>query len=298
MAGRRVNLSDLASEAPVPEARVPTFAESAARSVRIDHIATNPLNTRDVHAWPEKITELATSLREHGQIQPCAVVSRTAFLGIYPEYERAIGDATYVQVTGARRRAAALEAGLDSLEVSIKNGLADNRASFLSATAAENIERQDYDPIEEALAVKALAGECGSQKDAAAKLSRTAAWVTQRLNLLKLTPELQRLIRRGDMPIRVGRELAQLPAGDQERAWSEYQEAQLTAVNSAESGETEVPAQRAVATTTTRRSAAAVAIRRLGGTPPKIAEALRSELPREQLQELADLLVIEPDPET
>jgi ParB family transcriptional regulator, chromosome partitioning protein len=194
------------------------------RAVRLDHVAANPLNTRDVHAHPEKISVLAQSMHEHGQLQACAVVNRTAFLAIFPEHEESIGDATYVQVTGARRRAAAIEAGLATLDIAIKNRLAETRAAFLSATATENIEREDYDPIEEALAVKALAEECGSQKEAAAKLSRTPPWVTQRLNLLKLTPEMQRLVRAGEIPIRVARDLALLPADGQLAAWREQQE--------------------------------------------------------------------------
>ncbi|MGC9670984.1 ParB/RepB/Spo0J family partition protein [Planosporangium sp. 12N6] len=293
--GRRVNLSSLADDPVLPEARVPSFADTTPRSIRVDQVAPNPLNTRDVKTDPTKITKIAESLRVHGQLQPCAVVSRGAFLTAFPEFSTTIGTATYVQVTGARRRAAAIEAGLTTLDIAVKDHLAASRSSFVAATAAENIDREDYDPIEEAQAVQLLVQECGSGKDAAAQLAKTPAWVSQRLNLLKLTPEMQALVRTGELPIRVARDIgAKFAPEEQLGEWKRQQEqAQLTAVNRSGRGDApteEPPSPSPDGATGTRRSPAAVAIRRLGGTPEKIAVALRAELHPDDLKALIDLL--------
>ncbi|MEU8258533.1 ParB/RepB/Spo0J family partition protein [Micromonospora inaquosa] len=290
MAGRRVNLSDLADEAVLPEARVPAFAESAPRTARVHQVAANPLNTRDLASDRAKIESIAESMRTHGQLQPCAVVAREAFLGIYPEHAMAIGSAIWVQVTGGRRRAAALMAEQPNLDIVVKNALAASREVWVSATAAENLDRENLDPIEEARAVQLLVRECGTAKAAAARLSRTPPWVTQRLNLLKLAPEIQSMLRAGEVPLRDVRDLHQLPPEKQLEELHQRQrpapEPELTAVNEPEAGGDVSPRS-----APSRRSSAASAIQRLGGTPDKIAESLRAELEPDALQALAELLL-------
>jgi ParB family chromosome partitioning protein len=290
VAGKRVNLSDLADEAVLPEARVPAFVESAPRTARVHQVAANPLNTRDLSSDRAKVESIAESMRTHGQLQPCAVVAREAFLRIYPEHATAIGSAIWVQVTGGRRRAAALMAEQPNLDIVVKNGLADSREAWVSATAAENLDRENLDPIEEAQAVQLLAQECGTAKAAAARLSRTPPWVTQRLNLLKLAPEVQSILRAGEVPLRDVRDLHQLPPEKQLDELRQRQrstaEPKLTAVN-----EPEVEGDVNPRNAPSRRSSAASAIRRLGGTPDKIAESLRAELEPDALQALAELLL-------
>ena len=298
MAGKRINLSDLATEPALPEARLPAFAEAAApRTARVQQIAANPLNTRDLESDRAKIESIAESMRVHGQLQPCAVVSREAFLRIYPEHEPTIGRASWVQVTGGRRRAAALLANLPMLDIVVKKEPAESRKAWVSATAAENLDRENLDPIEEARAIHLLVDECGSGKAAAEQMSRTPAWVTQRLNLLKLAPELQALVRTGEVPLREVRDLHQVPPEAQvaelkrRREPSPPDDEGLTAVNSAPT-DTAAPSNGEAGRP--RRSAVASAIQRLGGTPDKIAASLREELTEEDLQALAHLLLDTP----
>lgn len=292
MAGKRVNLSDLASEPALPEARVPALVESAPRTARVQQIAANPLNTRELDADHAKIESIADSMRTHGQLQPCAVVSREAFLRIYPEHEHAIGRALWVQITGGRRRAAALVANLPTLDVIVKNHLAESRETWVGATAAENLDRENLDPIEEARAVQLLVQECGTGKAAAELLSRTPAWVTQRLNLLKLTPELQSMLKSGEVPLRDVRNLHQLSPTEQLEVLRQRQheptEPELTAVNGSAVAEGATGSRKEGKRP--HRSAAS-AIRRLGGTPDKIADSLRAEMTPEDLRTLVELLL-------
>ncbi|MFD4208214.1 ParB/RepB/Spo0J family partition protein [Micromonospora tulbaghiae] len=291
MAGKRINLSDLATEPSVPEARVPSFAESSPRAARVQQVAANPLNTRDLTSDHAKIANIAESMRLHGQLQPCTVVARQDFLRIFPEHEVAIGSATWVQVTGGRRRAAAVLAERPTLDIVVKPDLATSRESWVSATAAENLDRENLDPVEEAQAVQLLVKECGTGKAAAERLGRTAPWVTQRLNLLKLAPEVQALVRTGKVALREARDLHQLPAEEQLQALRRRQEPaepELTAVNQTDAPSTE-DAKESVQRQ--RRSGFASAVRRLGGTPVKIAESLSTELSPAELRELAELLL-------
>lgn len=298
MAGKRINLAELADDPPLEGVRVPTFADAAPRSARVEQVAANPRNTRDIDARPDKVASLADSIRLHGQLQASTVVTREAFLGIFPEHAADIGAAAFVQVTGGRRRAAVLMLGLPTIDITIKNALAESRAAFTSATAAENIDREDYDLIEEARAVQSLVRECGSGKDAAEQLSRTPGWVSQRLNLLKLVPELHAALRASEIPLREVRELHKLPRDEQLAALAEWRKVAAERQNADEkrlhghgkptddqgTNSSEQPAS-------PRRSAVAVAIRRLGGTPVKIAAALRSELSPDERRTLADELL-------
>jgi hypothetical protein len=75
------------------------------------------------------------------------------------------------------------------------------------------------DAIEEARAVEEMVTECGSAAKAAERFRRHESWVSQRRALLKLTPPLQNSVRSGELPVRIARSIATLPADEQEAAW-------------------------------------------------------------------------------
>lgn len=302
MAGRRVNLADLAGDTPLSEARVPAVGEPLSqRAARLEQVAANPLNTRDVQGHPDKIAALAESIRQNGQLQPCTVVTRRAFTEIFPEFAETVGDVLYVQVTGARRRVAVAEAGLSQIDISVKDGVAASRSAFISATTAENIDREDYDPIEEALQVQLLVRESGSGQAAAQQLSRTPGWITQRVNLLRLEPELQSALRAREIPIRQVRQLHKASRPDQLAALASWN----TVVRSRERADTarELQQERqgdeaadegagpVAGEKRRRRTGISAAIHTLGGTPMKIAQSLRAELSEDDRRTLAEALL-------
>ncbi len=221
MAGRRVALSTLAA---APVETVP--GHSAAILERLDpaRIAPTPLNKRTNFGTPEELAELGESLRRR-QLQPAVVVSRERYLAQYPEHEEQIskheeqaGPADYVLVNGERRWRAARQVGLPRLEAMIRDEIADSRAALLEAVIAENIDRRNLDPIEEAHSVEELVTECGSAAAAAKHLHRTEGWVSQRRALLKLTPEIQARVQAGEVPVRIARSIASVPPDEQEAA--------------------------------------------------------------------------------
>jgi ParB family chromosome partitioning protein len=218
--GQKVNLSALAGDPDLDDGRGPyaLTTDGGGRPIRLTQLALNPFNKRVLGAHPETIAELAASLRANGQLQPCAIVTRAAFRRAFPDDDAQLGPAAFVQVTGARRYLAAQQLRWDSLDAVIKDDLASSPLRFLSATAAENLDRRDFDPAEEAEQVQLVVAAGGSGQAAAEHLQRSPGWITQRLNLLKLVPELHAALRAGDIPLRDVRTLHTLDPAAQHAA--------------------------------------------------------------------------------
>lgn len=289
--GQKVNLSDLAGDPDLDDGRGPyaLAPDGGGRPVPLPQLALNPHNKRVLGARPDAIAELADSMRINGQLQPCAVVTRAAFRRIFPDDDAQLGRAAFVQVTGARRYLAAQQLRWQTIEAVIKDDLAGSALRFLSATAAENLDRRDFDPVEEAEQVQLVVAAAGSGQAAAENLQRSPGWVSQRLNLLKLAPELHAALRAGNIALREVRTLHTLDHAAQLAALHRF-----TAVNRRDTrgtSGTDGDAQSTSAAPADRPTPAARAIRRLGGTPDKIAAALRAELAPDVIEQLVGHLV-------
>lgn len=181
------------------------------RSVALRELIGNPHNPRDSVG---DLGELA-SIAEF-QLQPVVVVTRAAYLNLYPGEKI---SARWVVIIGNRRLAAAHKFGRPELDIVIKDELAADRATLLTAVIAENVDRSGFDVIEEAKAVEQLVGEYGSADAAADHLRKSKGWISQRRALLKLAPELQEAMRSGDLAIREARSLARVPMEKQVARW-------------------------------------------------------------------------------
>lgn len=213
--GKRVNLADLdpaeSTAAPLPSMG---DAPQRLRSVPPSTVAVNPINPR------KGLGDLSDleSMRD-GQLQPCVVVTRRAFLAVYPEHEPALGSCAFVVVAGSRRRAAAERFGLATLDIVVRDHLVATRAAFYGAAVTENLDRLALTPLEEAEAVEHLVAECGTARGAAEVLRKTPGWVSQRRALLKLSPVMKELLRSGELKIADARKFAALPVDEQEPTW-------------------------------------------------------------------------------
>jgi ParB family chromosome partitioning protein len=124
---------------------------------------------------PEKLEELAASIREKGIIQPLVVTKKDGFFEI---------------IAGERRWRASQKAGLREIPVVIREASAD---MVLELALIENIQRQDLNAIEEAQAYRSLVEQFGiSQEDVAKRVGKNRTTVTNSLRLLKLPEEVQR----------------------------------------------------------------------------------------------------------
>lgn len=124
-----------------------------------------------------KLEELAESIKQHGVLQPLLVQDRNDH---------------YEIIAGERRWRASIKAGLTEVPVIIKN-LSEQEVVEISLI--ENIQREDLDPIEEALAYKRLKTEFNLTDDAVAiKVSKSRTTVTNSMRLLKLSNKVQQMV--------------------------------------------------------------------------------------------------------
>lgn len=185
-------------------------------SVELALLAHNPRNPRDELT---EIEETAESLRTRGQIQPITVARRAAFLAAHPELEPEIAaDAEYVVIDGNRRLAAAHEAGLPELRIDVNDALVVSAEDALESALIANIHRVDVAPLDQAKAIQKLVTKHGSQGKVAQRLQKTPAWVSQRLALLELTPDLQNQVETGKLKVEPARRIGRLPKEQQKSA--------------------------------------------------------------------------------
>lgn len=148
----------------------------------------------------EELEELAASIREHGLAQPPTV--------------RPLGD-VYEMVAGERRfRAMTTVLGWSDIPVFLRADLTDAAASALML--AENVQRQDLDPIDEAAAYAKRMDEFGLTVGEVAHMANVSiARVTTRLPLLDLCAEAAKLVRDKALSINHARVLAPLDSNRQ-----------------------------------------------------------------------------------
>lgn len=270
--GRRTNLASL-TEAVGDNSPVELHGEQAVapRSAPLGDLTANPRNPR------EDLGDLSTlaSIADL-QLQPVTVVTRDAYLALYPDDPI---ETRFVVINGCRRLAAAHEYGRTSLDVSVNDAVARDRVTLISAAIAENVDRQDFDVIEEAKAVQVLVAECGRANLAAERLQKTKGWVSQRLALLQLAPELQAALRRGELAIRQARTLARVPHEQQVRRWQAALEREHS--NEPDSARDRRPSPSRVITT---------ALTKFDTEPGLLVSVLREQLGESGLARLREIL--------
>ncbi|MFD6231327.1 ParB/RepB/Spo0J family partition protein [Streptomyces sp. NPDC060232] len=214
---------------------VDTRADGRLLRVPLKRLVPNRVNPRIDFGTEDELIDLGKSLRRR-QIQACPAVSRSAYLKLWPDHAQSIGDVDYVLVTGERRYRGATAAGNPTLNCVVDDGLALDRKTFMDAVVSENVDRQNFNPIEEAYAVQALVSEFGSNRAVAQHFERVDGWVTQRILLTHLAPGAQELVRKKAMPLDAARSLGKLARdngwdGPQQLAWWQEEQKQRAAAS-------------------------------------------------------------------
>ncbi|MEU4490114.1 ParB/RepB/Spo0J family partition protein [Streptomyces purpurascens] len=193
---------------------VPTDGVAAPTELPPHRISLNPDNPRSSLG---DLTDLAGSLQTHGQKQAITVMNRDAYITANPEREADLEpDTTHVVIDGSSRLAAARDADLSTLKVMVSDDLGANSEELLESALVANIHRQDLAELDEARALQRLLAIHGSQTALAKRLHRSQGWVSQRLALLSLTPELQARV--GEEPIDLLRAVGSKPPEQQQAA--------------------------------------------------------------------------------
>lgn len=156
------------------------------------------------HFSEEGIEELASSIKQYGIIQPLLVQKREDY---------------YEIIAGERRWRAAMKAGLKEVPVIVKDY--SNREA-VEISLIENIQREDLNPIEEALAYDRLIQEFElTQEQVAGRVSKSRSAVTNSLRLLKLVDDVRQMVIAGDISEGHARTLLGLPNEEMQRLLAE-----------------------------------------------------------------------------
>ena len=132
---------------------------------------------------PEQLEALARSIQEYGVVQPLTV--------------RPLPNGYYQIIAGERRWRAARMAELKEIPAVIME--ADDKKTTELALI-ENLQRQDLNPVEEALGYQSLITDYGlTQEEAASRVGKSRPAVTNALRLLQLTPEILEMVRKGSL---------------------------------------------------------------------------------------------------
>lgn len=166
------------------------------RKVAIDLIKANPKNPRRLFK-EEELDELAGSIRQHGMIQPVVVRPAPA------------GGNGYELIAGERRWRAAQKAGLHEIPVVIQD-VTDREA--MEIAIIENVQRQDLNPLEEAMGYDQLIQDFEyTQNDLAAVIGKSRSHVANTLRLLKLPEPVKQYLNDGALTAGHARALIAAP---------------------------------------------------------------------------------------
>lgn len=158
---------------------------------------TNPRKRFD----PEGLAELADSVRQHGVLQAILVRPRPSVVGEPDAFEL---------VAGERRLRAAREAELETIPATVRE-LTDREV--LEIQIAENLQRKDLHPLEEAEGYRLLHEEHGiSVDDLAHRIGKSRRYVYQRLQIGRLDSQVRDLLLEDRLSVSVALLVAQLPA--------------------------------------------------------------------------------------
>lgn len=150
--------------------------------LNIDKVKPNPNQPRQFFD-EEKLLELASSIKEHGVVQPIIV--------------RPLKQGEYEIVAGERRWRASQRAGLNEIPAIISE-FSDAQISEIALI--ENIQREDLNPIEEAQAYKRLMEEFGlTQEQLSQKVGKSRSFIANTVRLLNLHPKVQAYLAQGTL---------------------------------------------------------------------------------------------------
>jgi ParB family chromosome partitioning protein len=145
------------------------------REIPVDRILPNPAQPR-LSYEEESLTELASSIREHGVLQPILV--------------RPVGS-NYELIAGERRWRASRLAGRESIPAIVADF---DEETALEVSIIENLQREDVSPLEEAAMYAKMTDLGYSVRQLAQKIGKDKGYVENRLRLADAPPEIRELV--------------------------------------------------------------------------------------------------------
>ena len=170
-------------------------AHEGAAEVEVKRIYPNPEQPRKIFD-PMAMKELEDSIKKHGVITP-VVLNKDS-------------DGRYMIVAGERRFRAAKEAGLKTIPAVVKEF---DKKQIREIALIENLQREDLNPIEAAMAIKQLMEEySATQEDIADAIGKARSTITNLLRLLTLNAKVIQLISKNKLSAGHAKALVTLPS--------------------------------------------------------------------------------------
>jgi len=186
-------------------------ARQEVRDIEVEEIVENPHQPRSFFS-PTDLEDLINSIEEHGILQPLIVTRR---------------EHGYELIAGERRLRAARTLGHKTVPVIIREA---NEQQKLELALIENIQRQDLNAVEEAIAFRALIDEFNlTQEQVAKRVGKSRSNVTNILRLLELPEEILQALKEGKITKSHGRTL--LAEVDEKKQWALFERMLLGGVS-------------------------------------------------------------------
>ena len=165
--------------------------------IKISEIRSNPYQPRKIFD-EEALNELASSIKEHGIVQP--IIVKKSIKG-------------YELVAGERRTKAAKIAGLETVPAIVKDF---DDEQMMEIALIENIQRENLNPIEEAMAYDSILRSSNiTQDELAKKFGKSRSYITNSLGLLRLPDDTKKYVEDNKLSMSHDRALSKLEDNDQ-----------------------------------------------------------------------------------
>ena len=165
--------------------------------IKISEIRSNPYQPRKIFD-EEALNELASSIKEHGIVQP--IIVKKSIKG-------------YELVAGERRTKAAKIAGLETVPAIVKDF---DDEQMMEIALIENIQRENLNPIEEAMAYDSILKSSNiTQDELAKKFGKSRSYITNSLGLLRLPDDTKKYVEDNKLSMSHARALSKLEDNNQ-----------------------------------------------------------------------------------
>jgi len=193
-----------------------TNKKDAVLSLNIESIVPNPYQPRK-YFKESALEDLATSIKEHGILQPIVVSE--------------VEDGKYQIIAGERRFRASKLAGLKMIPAILKNDIKNKEQ--LELAILENIQREDLTPLEKAISYKQLSDEFNmTHAQIGERVGKGRVAVSNTIRLLELPDFAKNALESGDISENHARAILSLPSGAmQEKLLNEIKTQKLSARN-------------------------------------------------------------------
>ena len=165
--------------------------------IKISEIRSNPYQPRKIFD-EEALNELASSIKEHGIVQP--IIVKKSIKG-------------YELVAGERRTKAAKIAGLETVPAIVKDF---DDEQMMEIALIENIQRENLNPIDEAMAYDSILKSSNiTQDELAKKFGKSRSYITNSLGLLRLPDDTKKYVEDNKLSMSHARALSKLDDTEQ-----------------------------------------------------------------------------------